>query len=407
MGTQHRKALIIGCGAAGPTLALFLKRAGIASEIYEAHSEAASYSGWFLNLAGNGIGVLQALGIADAISAEGSPVPRMIMWSGAGKRLGEVRNGAREGLTESVVIRRGELQRILNSAVKAASIRIHFEQRLRSVESADGQGVVATFEDGSTARGDFLIGADGIHSRVRALLSPNAPTPSYTGLVSTGGFTTHLSLPATPKTQHFIFGKRAFFGYHVRSSGEIYWFNNHARVQAPSRTELTQIVSEDWKERLLEMHRGDMAPIEEIIRSTEEGIGAFPIFDLPPQPIWHQGRIALVGDAVHAISPSAGQGASLALEDAAVLAKSLRDASSLEEAFGTYERLRRARVERMVAWARSLGGAKLITNPIQVFFRDLMLPLFLKRSANPSALDWIYAYDVAWDAPIAAPTFAP
>jgi 2-polyprenyl-6-methoxyphenol hydroxylase-like FAD-dependent oxidoreductase len=213
-------------------------------------------------------------------------------------------------------------------------------------------------------------------------------------------------LPPTPKTQYFIFGKRAFFGYHVRASGEIYWFNNHARAQAPGRSELTQIVSEDWKERLLEMHRGDMAPIEDIIRSTEEGIGAFPIFDLPPQPIWHRGPIALLGDAVHAISPSAGQGASLAMEDAAILARSLRDASSLEEGFVTYERLRRARVERMVAWARSLGGAKLITNPIQVFFRDLMLPIFLKRSANPTALDWIYAYDVEWDAPIASPTFA-
>jgi 2-polyprenyl-6-methoxyphenol hydroxylase-like FAD-dependent oxidoreductase len=406
MSGPKRKAVIIGCGAAGPTLALFLQRASIASEIYEARSEEESYTGWFLNLAGNGIGVLKTLGIVEAISAEGSPVPQMVMWSGKGKRLGEVRNGAHEGLTESVIIRRGELQRILNSAAKAASIPIHFEKRLRSVEISDGQGVIATFEDGSTAHGDFLIGADGIHSRVRQFISHNAPAPNYTGLVSTGGFTTHLSLPPTPKTQYFIFGKRAFFGYHVRASGEIYWFNNHAHARAPGRGELTQIVSADWKPRLLEMHHGDMAPVEDIIRSTVEGIGAFPIFDLPPQPIWHKGPIALLGDAVHAISPSAGQGASLALEDAAILAKCLRDASSLEEGFVTYERLRRARVERMVAWARSLGGAKLITNPIQVFLRDLMLPIFLKREANPSALDWIYAYDVEWDAPIASPTFA-
>jgi 2-polyprenyl-6-methoxyphenol hydroxylase-like FAD-dependent oxidoreductase len=398
--------MIIGCGAAGPTLALFLKRAGIVSEIYEARSEAESYTGWFLNLAGNGIGVLETLGIADVISAEGSPVPQMVMWSGKGKRLGEVRNGARKGLTESVIIRRGALQRCLHESAMAASIPIHFEKNLRSIEVIDGQGVVATFEDGATAHGDFLIGADGIHSRVRALISHNAPAPSYTGLISTGGFTTHLSLPPTPKTQYLIFGKRAFFGYHVRSSGEVYWFNNHARAQAPSRGELTQIVSEDWKERLLEMHRGDMAPIEDIIRSTQEGIGAFPIFDLPPQPIWHKGPIVLVGDAVHAISPSAGQGASLAMEDAAILAKCLRDASSLEDAFATYERLRRARVERMVAWARSLGGAKFITNPIQVAFRDLLLPIFLKRSANPAALDWIYAYDVEWETPMAAPALA-
>jgi 2-polyprenyl-6-methoxyphenol hydroxylase-like FAD-dependent oxidoreductase len=283
MSGPKRKAVIIGCGAAGPTLALFLKRAGIESEIYEARSEAESSTGWFLNLAGNGIGVLQTLGIADVISAEGSPAPRMVMWSGEGKRLGEVRNGAREGLTESVIIRRGALQRCLNEAAMAASIPIHFEKKLRSVETTDGQGVVATFEDGATARGDFLNGADGIHSRVRALISPNAPAPSYTGLVSTGGFTTHLSLPPTPKTQYFIFGKRAFFGYHVRASGEIYWFNYHARARAPGRGELTQFVSEDWKQRLLEMHRGDVAPVEDIIRAIERATSAHFRFTICPR----------------------------------------------------------------------------------------------------------------------------
>jgi len=57
-------------------------------------------------------------------------------------------------------------------------------------------------------------------------------------------------------------------------------------------------------------------------------------------------------------------------------------------------------VERMVEWARSLGGMKTVTNPIQVWFRDLMLPFFLKRSANPTALDWVYAYTVDWDRPV-------
>jgi len=80
-----------------------------------------------------------------------------------------------------------------------------------------------------------------------------------------------------------------------------------------------------------------------------------------------------------------------------MLAKCLRDVSQLERAFATYESLRRERVERMVERARSLGGAKLITNPIQVWFRDLMLPFFLKRAANPAALDWIYAYAVDWE----------
>lgn len=393
---SSRKALIIGAGVAGPIAALFFKQAGIEAEIYEARNVSQSTSGWFLNLAGNGIEVLKTLGIDARISSEGSPVPHMIMWSSNGKRLGEVRNGAREGLTESVIIRRGTLQQCLQDAARGQNIPIHFDKKLRAIETTNGQGVMATFEDGTTVKGNFLVGADGIHSRVRQIINPDAPVPSYTGLVSTGGFTTGLPLPPTPKTQHFIFGQRAFFGYHVRSSGEVYWFNNHARPQEPGRSELDEIVSKDWKQRLLEMHRGDMSLIQDIIRSTEDGIGAFPIYDIPPQPIWYKGNVVLVGDAIHAISPSAGQGASLAMEDAAVLAKSLRDTSQLEPAFATYERLRRERVERMVQWARTLGGAKLITNPMQVWFRDLMMPFFLKRAANPAALDWIYGYKVDW-----------
>lgn len=388
------KAIIIGAGTAGPMAAMFFKRAGIEAEIFESRSEAASYTGWFLNLAGNGIEVLKTLGIEKPILAEGSPAPRMIMWSGKGKQLGEVRNGARHGLTESIIIRRSELQRHLNDAARQQGIPIHFGKRLSSIDMTD-TSVVVRFEDGTTASGDFLVGADGVHSRVRQIINPDAPKPAYTGLVSTGGFTDKLDLPPTPNVQHFIFGKRAFFGYHVRSSGEVYWFNNHGRKEAAGRTELTQ--SEDWQRRLLEMHRDDMPLINQIIQATDSGIGAYPIYDMPPQPVWHKGCVVLIGDAVHAISPSSGQGASLAMEDAAVLAKCLRDVDTPEQAFATYEALRRERVERLVKWARALGGAKLATNPIQVWLRDLMMPIFLKFAANPTSLDWIYAYKVEWD----------
>ncbi len=397
MKTTPKKALIIGGGIAGPVAAMFFKHAGIDAEVYEARSVSDDDTGWFLNLAGNGIDVLKTLGLDGPIATEGSPAPHMIMWSGKGKRLGEVRNGARAGLTESVLIKRPALQRILREAAMRQGITIHFGQKLRSLDVTGTPGVLATFEDGTTASGDFLVGADGIHSRTRQFINPNAPKPSYTGLVSTGGFTHLPDLGPTPDTQHFFFGQRAFFGYHVRSSGEVYWFNNHGRAQEPGKSELTTIISEDWQQRLLEMHRGDLPLIQDIIRSTESGIGGFPIYDIPPQPLWHKGPVVLVGDAVHAVSPSSGQGASLAMEDAAILAKCLRDIAPLEHAFATYESLRRERVERMVKWARSLGGMKLVTNPIGVWLRDLMLPFFLKFLANPAALDWIYAYNVGGD----------
>src|SRR5260221_14719861 len=95
MNRVASKALIIGCGVAGPVVALFLQRAGIEAEIYEARASSTDYGGNFLNMACNGLGVLKTLGLDDQVSRQGSPIPRMMSWSGKGKPLGEVRNGAR------------------------------------------------------------------------------------------------------------------------------------------------------------------------------------------------------------------------------------------------------------------------------------------------------------------------
>src|SRR5437870_11961002 len=95
MNRQKRKALIIGCGVAGPVVALFLQRAGIEVEIYEARAESTDYGGSFLNMACNGLGVLKTLGLDDQVSSQGSPITRMIIRSRKGKGHGEVRNGDR------------------------------------------------------------------------------------------------------------------------------------------------------------------------------------------------------------------------------------------------------------------------------------------------------------------------
>jgi IS605 OrfB family transposase len=88
---------------------------------------------------------------------------------------------------------------------------------------------VAAFQDGTTVRGDLLIGCDGVHSRTRQLIDPAFSGPVYTGLMNTGGYTDGLKLSSPPETTHFIFGKRAFFGNHVSSTGYIYWFANYVQ----------------------------------------------------------------------------------------------------------------------------------------------------------------------------------
>ena len=402
MNRQKRKALIIGCGVAGPVVALFLQRAGIEAEIYEARAESTDYGGSFLNMACNGLGVLKTLGLDDQVSSQGSPIPRMSIWSGKGKRLGEVRNGARAEVgAPSINILRSRLHQVLREGAEQRRIKMSFGKKLAGLSTGE-QGVIATFEDGTTAEGSFLVGCDGVHSRTRQLINPDAPTPQYTGLISTGGFAQHSSFPPTPDTMHFIFGQRAFFGYHISSSGEMYWFVNFSQRSAPARGDVDMIVSDEWQERMLDLFRGDLPLISEMIRATQSPIIGYPIYDISTQPIWQKGPVVLVGDAIHAVSPGAGQGASLAIEDAIVLAKCLRDREDHALAFAIYERLRRARVEHMVRYGRSLGQAKVMTNPIQVWFRDMLMPFFLKRFANPAALDWVYSYKVDWDEHVAS-----
>jgi len=162
------------------------------------------------------------------------------------------------------------------------------------------------------------------------------------------------------------------------------------------------VPSAEWQRRLLDVHQDDPAFIQAIIRATEGGIGAYPVYDVPSTPIWYRGPVVLLGDAAHATSPSAGQGSSLAIEDAITLAKCVRDLPVLGDAFAAYEQLRRDRAERVVKFSRERGNNKAAANPIARWLRDLMLPFFLKSLANSTALDWVYGYTVDWEAPVAA-----
>jgi 2-polyprenyl-6-methoxyphenol hydroxylase-like FAD-dependent oxidoreductase len=393
MSGSRRTAIIIGCGIGGPIAAIALRRAGYEPVVYEAYTGGATHVGSFLNVASNGLDALRTLGIAAPVVAAGFATPTMIMWSGTGKRLGQVANGETlpDGTT-SVTIKRGLLHRALRDELVRLGIRIEEGKRFVTAE-AGSDGVHARFADGNDVRGDVLVGADGVHSRVRQLLDANAPSPRYTGQLSIGGIA-RIRPPAAPGSYHMIFGKRGFFGYAVAPSDEVYWFANIAWTD-PSREALA-LAPAQWQAHLRELFADDVGPACDLIAATDSGIGAFPIFVLPKVPVWHRERIVLLGDAIHATSPSAGQGASLAIEDALVLAKHLRDAPDLPAAFAGYEAARRARVERVVRYANRIGNSK-IAGPVGRWFRDRLMPLALKLFASSSSHGWLYRHHIDWE----------
>jgi len=384
------KALVIGGGVAGPAVAQLLARAGWDAPVFEAQPEPDAFAGLFLNVAVNGQRVLGALGVLDRLLGDAHRASRMVMISGRGKQLGVVPNGPAGRPSEAgVVVRRGWLHRVIRDGAEQAGVTIRHGRRLTGVrERADG--VDALFDDGSVEQGDVLIGADGVGSVVRTYLAPGV-VPEFTGLLGSGGFAHGTGLAPTPGAQFFVFGARSFFGYLVRDDGTVYWFANLTAERPPpldSPNDSARLLA-----RLRELHGDDPAPVPHILQHADGPVGGYPIFRLPTVPNWWRGRVVVLGDAVHATSPSAGQGASLALEDAAVLADRLRSADEPQAAFAGYEAARRDRAERIVAYAAAIDQQKRVARGrLGIAIRDAMLPMFLRRAAGDTRNDWVYDY---------------
>jgi 2-polyprenyl-6-methoxyphenol hydroxylase-like FAD-dependent oxidoreductase len=386
------RALVIGGGVAGPAAAMFLAADGWEVEILESAAKPDDYGGSFLNVATNGLTVLDALGLREHLLSDAHIAPHMIMWSSTGKQLGSVPNGpAGDSARGSAVVRRGWLHRVLREGAEDRGIPIRFSARLTGI-AAESDAVHATFADGREESADILIGCDGIGSPTRTHIDAHAPNPRYSGLVGLGGFARVIGLPPTPATQHFVFGRRSFFGYLVRADGTVYWFANITAPE-PVRGSLRDVSAAEWLDRLHDLHQDDPYPVPQIIDSHHGDLGAYPIYDLSGVPRWSRGRVVAVGDAVHATSPSAGQGASLALEDAQALAMCLRDEADHETAFARYQAMRQPRADKVVEYARKINGQKRVSKSrVAVAIRDAMLPLFLKRAANDRSNDWLYNY---------------
>ena len=121
----------------------------------------------------------------------------------------------------------------------------------------------------------------------------------------------------------------------------MWWFANVPRSDGPACGEVEAIAGDEWRRRLLALYVEDSGPAVELIEATPELMPMTPIHTIPHLPAWHNGRLIAIGDAAHAPSPTSGQGASLAIEDAVVLAKCLRDLPSPQAAFARFEATRR------------------------------------------------------------------
>lgn len=371
--SAFRRALVVGAGIAGPVLGVVLRRLGLDVTILEARPAPTGEEGAWLGLAPNGMRALAELGLADVVAARGVASEGMVFHNARGRTIGAIdhRDYARRFGARMVAIRRGVLHELLLAAARDDGCDVHFGARLERLHQ-DSSFVTAGLADGREFTGDALIGCDGLRSRVRALALPDSPAPAYTGLLDFGGFA-RCAAPLRPGWMTMVFGRRAFFGAFTPGDGEVWWFHNGGDDRPDVRRD-----PEAWRARLLELHAGDAPWIADVIRATPELLGPWPIHDIISLPRWHDRRVCLLGDAAHATSPSAGQGASLALEDALALGRCLHGAAAPTQAFAAFEATRRPRVEAVVRLGRRNGSGKAVSGPVAEWLRDRMLPLFLR-----------------------------
>ncbi|MFI5776201.1 FAD-dependent monooxygenase [Nocardia sp. NPDC051570] len=373
-------ALIIGGGVAGAATAMALHKAGISATVYEAYPSGGEDIGAFLMIMPNGMNALRAIDAHGPVVAASFRTDHVEYLDAAGKvfTARQIHDSDPDGPR---TLTRAALYHALQGELLARGGRIEHGKRLTTATTTPYGRVLASFADGTRAEGDLLIGADGMRSVTRTLIDPQAPAPRYTGEAVVYGYTEVADIPQAHNTFRMIHGTRTSFGYTTSTEGVTFWV---AHVPGPERSR-AELAATPWRERALELLRDDPDPAAARIVAAP---GADPlgagVFDIASLPRWYRGSMVLVGDAAHAAGPQAAQGASMALEDSVVLAQCLRDLPGPAEAFTTFERIRRARVERLVA--QSAERAATLDEAEQM--------------SRPEQRSWLYEHRLDWDTPI-------
>ena len=363
---------IVGGGIGGAAAALALTRAGIDATVYERAPELREV-GAGLMLWPNATRVLKEFGVLDRLAAHSGSSHSFLVRASSGAVLMDIALGCFD--SPALCARRSDLLAALVSAVPPGIVRLGQEFE-RFEESPDG--VMIHFTNGVAHRHDFLIGADGIRSRVRARLF-GAHDPIFRGYTIWRGLARLKGISVNgSNSETWGHGKR--FGI-LHTGGDRFTWYASANT-APGHADSAHGRQHD----LLRLFHGWHYPIGALIEATPAPtILKNGAADLSPLRRWGRGRVMLLGDAAHPCTPNLGLGGCMALEDAAVLARSFLREATPEIALRRYETLRRARTRQVqrrsllmgsiAQWENRMvaGGRQIVTRmlPARIFERNL------------------------------------
>ncbi|HTA40792.1 MAG TPA: FAD-dependent monooxygenase [Bryobacteraceae bacterium] len=350
------RIIVVGAGIGGLTTAIALSRLGIDVQVFE-QATALREVGAGIGLMANALSALDVLGLGDAVRSQSvTGVQGGLRRANGDVLLSVPANAPGSRFASIAVMHRAELLALLAQRVDSSCL--HLGRKCIGVEE-DSDGVTASFDGGEVVCGDGLIGTDGLRSIVRSRLFGDLP-------LRYAGYTAWRGVVETGSERDSILGETwgsgCRFGIVPMSHGRVYWF---ATKNAPEGERDPRGKIRDTLARLF---RGWHQPIEALIAaSQEESILRNDIYDIDPLPHFARGRIGLLGDAAHAMTPNLGQGGCQAIEDAVVLGACLKTNAEVPSALIEYEKRRMPRTRKIVIQSRRFGSlAQLESGPLRL-----------------------------------------
>lgn len=426
------QVIILGGGFAGPVLALSLKTRGITSAIYELREEGAKQGG-NIALAPNALRVLDILGVYDEVRLSGYSYDFVTVANAKGQQLGEFMNGSPTKYNYPAVrIHRRDVRDILLAKLSAEGIPIYYDKKFSHVVGETGEHVRVAFEDNTEATGDYLVGCDGIHSRVRRYIYPSSD-PVFAGAIGMMGtvFPDQLTDVLGPlghqETKRWpvslpqvnLGGSGMFATIPPDFAGTEFGIITVQSTKEHTREGWCQLENDKIElkamtERAFLLEKGgfDYPPEVRLLveRIRPETLSSWPFYSVPETPTWFSAhrRVIFIGDAAHAIPPTGAQGAAMAFEDAATLALTqsrtyrpnpMPDVHTGAPVLGRAELLdrwcmhRKDRIKRVRDFTIRNGELMSSTPfPIRQAMKDWVLWATLKLSGPSAGAEWIYNY---------------
>jgi 2-polyprenyl-6-methoxyphenol hydroxylase-like FAD-dependent oxidoreductase len=359
------RIVIAGAGVGGLSLAAALKRSGRDVIVLE-RARSLERGGAGISVQANAVKALREIGLADAVVAAGQILRKIEIRHYKGRVLArpsavelERRFGA-----PMVALHRGRLLDVLSEAAGEGTVKYGFGVATYEQTAKD---VTAVAEDDREVKGAILVGADGLWSRVRAKLVGDGP-PRYAGYTSWRGIVDAADLVEEGySSESWGIGQR--FGIVSIGRGQVYWF-------ATANAKLAEKDAADPVDALLLRFRGWHAPIEHLLaRTWKERVIRTDIQDRAPIRRWSDGRVVLLGDAAHPMTPNLGQGGCQAIEDAVSLGRVVGEHDDVTAAFRAYEAARVDRANDLVRRARSFGELAQWSGGLRRFVRDTAVRL--------------------------------